>query len=64
MRNLQEAEREKDEREVRIRVCTDSQQLHLDEIRELAESCRDTFKVNFPSGDFDLSVEDNDLFGV
>lgn len=62
MRNLQVAERERDEREVRIRICTDSQQLHLDEIRRLAERCQEKFKVNFPSGDFDLSVEDDDLF--
>lgn len=62
MRNLQVAEREREEREVRIRICTDSQQLHLDEIGKLAERCKESFKINFPSGDFDLSVEDDDLF--
>lgn len=62
MRNLQVAEREREEREVRIRICTDSQQLHLEEIRRLAEKCKESFKVNFPSGDFGLSVEDDDLF--
>jgi len=62
MRNLQMAEREREEREVRIRICTDSQQLHLEEIRRLAERCKESFKVNFPSGDFCLGVEDDDLF--
>ena len=62
MRNLQAAERERDEREVRIRICTDSQQLHLEEIRELATRYQEKLKVNFPTGDFDLSVEDDDLF--
>jgi hypothetical protein len=61
-RNLEIAEREREEREIRIRICTDSQQLHLDEIRRLAEQCQEKFKVNFPSGDSDLSVEDDDLF--
>ena len=61
-RNLQQAEREREEREVRIRICTDSQQLHLDEVRRLAERCQEKFKVKFPSGDFDIGVEDDDLF--
>lgn len=61
-KNLEAAERERDEREVRIRICTDSQQHHLDEIRRLAEWCQEKFKISFPSGDFDLSVEDDDLF--
>lgn len=61
-RNLEIAEREREQREVRVHIYTDSQQLHLAQIRELAENWRHSTKVNFPSGDFGLGVEDDDLF--
>ncbi len=62
LRNLETAGREREQREVRIRIYTDSQQSHLAQIHKLAEQWQDSVKVNFPLGDFDLSVEGDDLF--
>ncbi len=47
---------------VNIRIYTDSQQSHLAQIHKLAEQWKNSVKVNFPLGDFDLSVEGDDLF--
>lgn len=62
LRSLETAGREREQREVRIRIYTDSQQSHLAQIHKLAEQWKDSVKVNFPLGDFDLSVEGDDLF--
>ena len=45
-----------------MRVCTQAQQQHLDEIYELARRFGNSVKTSFPSGDIDTNVAHDDLF--
>jgi hypothetical protein len=62
LRNLKLAENERDRREVQGRIYTDAQRSHLAQVQELAERWQSSIGVKFPSGDFDIRVESEDLF--
>jgi len=61
-RHLIKAESEREAREVRIRIITDSQKMHLEEICSIAVKLQERIRLEFPAGRFDLSLENEELF--